>query len=104
MSRRSSSPRRANRGEYAVAACGFADIRFGNRSLGTDFQKLRTEIRQFTGDGLAAFTDPVKLDCDYQLRYEYLIEAVTAVSGYVDEGRIVTLFDKIRLAPPRRPG
>jgi len=81
-----------------------ADIRFGNRSLGTDFQKLRMEIRQFTGDGLTASTDPVKLDCDYQLKYEYLIEAVTAVSGYVDEGQIVTLFDKIQLAPPRKPG
>ena len=42
---------------------------------------------------------------DYNLRYEYTVEAITAVSGYVDEttGQIVKLVEKIKFAPPRPP-
>ncbi|MFW6172018.1 MAG: ExbD/TolR family protein [Planctomycetota bacterium] len=44
----------------------------------------------------------VELDCDYGLNYEHVIEAITAVSGYVDDstGEIKHLIQKIKFAPP----
>ena len=79
-----------------------ADVRFGNRSLGNDVAALRSEMRRLTEDGFAmAQGTRVKLDCDYHLRYEYLVEAMTAVSGYVDKDRVVPLAEGIELARPR---
>ena len=83
-------------------------IQFGNRSLGRDFGSLRQAVIDMLGDE----PDPsvlenteVELDCDYRLRYEYVVEAITAVSGYVaEDGRIVKVVEKIKFAPPRRPG
>ena len=55
-------------------------------------------------------TTEVEFDCDYHLRYENVIEAITAVSGYVvqegpDRGQVVKVIEKIKFAPPRRgPG
>ena len=84
-----------------------SQIRFGNRSLGGDFKQLRQAVIDMLGEepspGVLATTE-VELDCDYQLRYEYVIEAITAVSGYVDDDRIVKVIEKIKFAPPRRPG
>jgi biopolymer transport protein ExbD len=54
------------------------------------------------GPGGAAELPEVELDCDSQLGYRYVIDAVTAVSGRVDEqGQTIKLLDKIRFAPPR---
>jgi len=83
-----------------------ASIRFGNRSLGTDFQALRAQVRQMLRDDSgpgAGDGAEVKLDCDYQLNYEYVMEAITAVSGYLHDGNVETLVDRIQLAPPRTP-
>lgn len=45
----------------------------------------------------------VELDCDYDLHYRHVIEAITACSGYVaPDGNIVKLIEKIRFAPPKR--
>jgi biopolymer transport protein ExbD len=84
------------------------DIQFGQRSLGTNFQALREQIRQSLGDDAgpaAAANTEVELDCDYQLRYEYVVDAITAVTGYVDPktGQIKKVADKIKFAPPRGP-
>ncbi len=48
----------------------------------------------------------VELDCDYNLHYEYIIDAITAVSGYVDRatGQIERLVEKIKFTPPQPPG
>ena len=44
----------------------------------------------------------MELDCDYELHYEHVIAAVTAVSGYVDPNdTVVKLVEKIKFAPPR---
>ena len=81
-----------------------AGIRLADRDLGNDFQELRTRIRDLVGDDAgpgAAEGTVVYIDCDHHLRYAYAIEAVTAVSGYVgDDGRIVSLVERIHLAPP----
>ncbi len=84
-----------------------ASIQFGQRSLGRDFSALRQQIRGILGDnaGPGSVQDTeVELDCDYNLRYEYTIDAITAISGYVTpDGRIVKLVDKIKFAPLHPP-
>lgn len=46
----------------------------------------------------------VELETDYQLRYEYIVAAITAVSGKIGpDGSIIKLIDKIRFAPPKTP-
>ena len=52
-----------------------------------------------------AETAEVEYDCDYRLRYEYVIDAITAVSGYVAEnGRTIEkLIRRIKFAPPKKP-
>jgi biopolymer transport protein ExbD len=47
----------------------------------------------------------VELDCDYNLNYEHVIDAITAVSGYVDRstGQIERLVEKIKFTPPQEP-
>ena len=55
------------------------------------------------GDEPAAREDAeVELDCDYNLNYEHVIEAITAVSGYVDHatGQVERLIEKIKFTPP----
>jgi biopolymer transport protein ExbD len=54
------------------------------------------------GPGSYQETAEVELDCDYSLRYEHVISAVTAVSGFVDDGgNVVKLVEKIKFSPPR---
>jgi len=50
----------------------------------------------------------VEIDADYNLQFEYVIETITAVSGYVTkdpEGRpkIVKLIEKIKFATLQKP-
>ncbi len=79
-------------------------IELGNRSLGTRFAALRAQIRDMVGDsaGPGGSSAEVELDCDYELKYTYVIEAITAVSGYVKDGYVQKLVEKIKFAPPRR--
>jgi biopolymer transport protein ExbD len=86
----------------ATADGRLADVRFGNRSLGNDLESLRNQMRRLADDEPTVLEGArVRLDCDYHLRYEYLVEAMTAVSGYVDQRRVVPLVDGIELAPAR---
>jgi biopolymer transport protein ExbD len=83
-----------------------AQISLNQKAMGTSVRRLHDEIRQVIGDdrgpGSVQETAEVELDCDYNLRYEHVIEAVTAVSGYLDgNGNIVKLAEKIKFAPPR---
>lgn len=87
-----------------------ARIQFGERPLGS-FGQLHNEIREIVGDdsgpGSVAANTEVELDCDYQLKFENAMKAITAVSGYVDPdtGGIVKLIEKIKFSPPRnKPG
>jgi biopolymer transport protein ExbD len=46
----------------------------------------------------------IEIDCDYHLRYEHIVNAITAVSGHVTEsGEIVKLIERIKFAPPKPP-
>ena len=69
------------------------------------FGELRARIRRLVGDGAGPSEgndQEVELDCDYHLKYDYVIRAVTAISGYVDpETRTHhRLIERIKFAPP----
>jgi biopolymer transport protein ExbD len=83
-----------------------SQIKLNARSLGTDFQALREQVAGLLADGSDRGTLPeqleVELDCDYGLRYEHAIQAITAVSGFLDaEGNLVPLADRVRFAHRR---
>jgi len=83
-----------------------ASIQFGDRSLGTDFAALRQAVRGMVGDTAgpgSAQNNEVELDCDYHLKYAFVMRAITAVSGYRSGGQVVTLVGKIKFSPPRKP-
>ena len=44
----------------------------------------------------------VELDCDYNLKYNYVVQAITAVSGYREGDQIVKLVEKIKFSPPKQ--
>lgn len=86
-----------------------AQISLNDNNFGTNFESLHNYIISIVGDergpGSVQETAEVELDCDYNLRYDNVIKAVTAVSGFVDEnGDIVKLVEKIKFAPPRARG
>ena len=45
-------------------------------------------------DRVAWGMSKIEIDCDYQLRYGHTIDAVTAVSGYVDADGNVDQVDR----------
>ncbi len=58
------------------------------------------------GPGSIQENAEVELDCDFGLNYVHVIEAITAVSGYVGKDNqkndiIIKLIEKIKFAPPR---
>ena len=72
--------------------------------LGTDFDKLRGQVVGLIGStspGDAEDGPELEIDTDYNLRYAYVIEAITAVSGYKDGDQVVKLIEKIKFAKPR---
>ena len=85
-----------------------AAIQYGQRTL-RSFDELHGEIRRYIGDGVepgAAGDGPeVELDCDHQLRFDHVMAAITAVSGYIDPDTkaVVRLIDKIKFSPPHEP-
>lgn len=85
-----------------------AGITMNDRNLGTDFQQLRLQVISIvggdSGPGSAAENTECELDCDYNLRYDNVMKAIDAVSGYREGGHIVKLIQKIRFAPPKKPG
>lgn len=76
-----------------------------NLSFGNDWQKLRAYVLELTG-GTAPPTPEdgpeVEIDLDYDLRYEHVIAAVTAVTGQRRGDDIVRLIERIKFAPPRK--
>jgi biopolymer transport protein ExbD len=80
-------------------------ILMGQRTI-QSFKELRGEMRKLCGadrgPAAASATPEVEFECDYNLKYEYVVNAVTAISGYLanDDRTIVRLIEKIRFAPP----
>lgn len=62
--------------------------------------QLHNYIASVVGEGSAAASAEVELDCDYNLKYENVIRAITAVSGRVaEDGQIIKLVEKIKFSP-----
>lgn len=73
--------------------------------LGVDFDALRGNVVQLVGTAAPVEGDEgpeIEIDTDYNLRYEYIIRSITAVSGYKDGPQVVKLIEKIKFAKPRR--
>jgi len=74
-------------------------------NLGTDFDQLRANVVGLVGTSapLPGEDGPeIEIDTDYHLRYGFVIQAITAVSGYKDGDQVVKLIEKIKFAKPRR--
>ncbi len=78
-----------------------------NQRAVSNMQQLHEEIISLVGSDSPGGAEgaEVEFDCDYNLRYEHVIEAITAVSGYRDRatGEVVKLIEKVKFAPPRSP-
>jgi biopolymer transport protein ExbD len=75
------------------------------RSFGTDFGQLRNYILQLTGGNAPPNPEEgpeVEIDLDYNLRYTYVIAAITAVTGQRQGDQIERLVERIKFAPPRK--
>ncbi len=72
-------------------------------SSGDHWQQLQNRIIGVVGNegGPAQKEAEVELDCDFNLRYVHVIEAITAVSGYIQDDEIVHLVEKIKFARQR---
>ena len=71
--------------------------------------QLNSEILRAIGGtpgGPASKDTEVEIDADYNLHYSYVISAISACTGRFDERtkQIVRYIEKIKFAPPRRPG
>jgi len=82
-----------------------AGIRMGQRSLAS-LKDLQAHVRELVAmsHGSAAAAAEIEIDCDYNLKFEYAMNAMTAISGNAtgDESA-VPLVGKLRFAPPRKP-
>jgi biopolymer transport protein ExbD len=85
-----------------------AGIQIGQRAV-ANFKDLQRQVREISGldRGPAATAGgaEIELDCDYNLKFEYVVKTLTAVSGFLAEDKqtVVRMVDKIRFAPPRKP-
>ena len=85
-----------------------AGIQIGERSIGT-FKELRSQIRGLCaadhGPADVAASPEVEIDFDYNLKYQFVMDAVSYVSGYPAEDKrtVVRMIEKIRFGTLHRP-
>jgi biopolymer transport protein ExbD len=91
----------------ADAEGNLASIQMADRAL-SSFADLHTQVMSIvgtdTGPDSAAANTEAELDCDFNLKYQFVVKAITAISGYVTpDGHIVKLIQKIKFTPPKNP-
>ena len=75
----------------------------------SSMEQLTREISSIIGSertpGGMHETAEVEIDADYNLDYVHTIDAITAVSGYVDPSteKVVKMIEKIKFSPPKTP-
>ena len=90
-----------------------------NRSSETpiaDMRALRVAVYRYVNQNSTSFQDAysgagqpefrndleVELDCDSQLHYRHAMEAITAVTGYLNSNdQIVKMVEKVKFAPAK---
>ena len=96
----------------ANSAGHLTSISTNEKTLKGGFEELRKDIKEIINsaggpDSIGAEATEVELECDYNLRFEYVIDAVTAVSGFIEgsgkQKRIVNLVKKIKFTSPKEP-
>lgn len=83
----------------------------GEQDFGSDFEALNRHIIATVAgvsgpDDSARESAEIELHCDFRLRYEETVNAITAVTGFrdPDTGQIVKLIENVKFAPPSDPG
>jgi biopolymer transport protein ExbD len=83
-----------------------AAVELGDLSFGAGpgaFEGLRQHIRGLVGDAAGPGTaadQEVEIDVDEQLHYRYVMRAITAITGYIENGQQHKLIERIKFAPP----
>lgn len=70
-----------------------------HRFPGTDrgMEQLAAYARaELAGSPLEIAATEVEFVCDYQLKYDYLIKTISACTGYVEDGQVVKLAERIK--------
>jgi biopolymer transport protein ExbD len=86
-----------------------AGLQLDNQSFGNGpqaFAQLHAYIRSLIADegGPGSADDQeIELDCDYNLDYGYVVKAITAITGYVENGQQHKLIERIKFSPPKKP-
>ena len=78
-------------------------ISFGEKPLGRSSINLRKAVLAYVSQrgGPGKADVEVELNPDPHLRWEYVIEATTAVTGEIKGGLIYKICDKVKFAPRR---
>ena len=85
-----------------LASMSLNQTTFGKNGWDALRSKIADIVRSDSGPGGVIENAEVELDCDYSLKYEYVIQAITAVSGYRDgNNNLVKLVDKVKFTPPK---
>ena len=72
-----------------------------------DFQELHKMLREIVDDNggpgsAGAEATEVELNCSHDLHFEHVIDAITAISGFIGEdGTVKTMIEKIKFSPPK---
>jgi biopolymer transport protein ExbD len=83
------------------------DMRLGGRSFGNApdaFLKLHQQVRGMVNDAGGPGTAKdleIELDCDYDLNYEHVMKAITAITGYIENGQPHELIERVKFTPPK---
>jgi biopolymer transport protein ExbD len=84
-----------------------ADLQLAGRSFGNGrdaFAQLQNYIRtQVVAGGDSNSEQEVEIDADYDLDYDYIVRAITAVTGYIENGQSHKLIERIKFTPPKQP-
>ncbi len=85
-----------------------AELRLAGRSFGNGryaFLKLHQQIRAMVNDagGPGTASDlEIEVDADYDLNYENVMKAITAITGFIENGEPHKLIERIKFTPPKK--
>ena len=80
-----------------------ARIELNGREMPT-FKRMNDEVKRLLPLGSESDARTAQVRFDRHLRYDYLIDAVESLWGYLDEGgKVVRLVERIELERPRGP-
>jgi biopolymer transport protein ExbD len=87
-----------------------AELRLAGRSFGNGpdaFARLHQQIRRTVDEagGPDKASDlEVEIDADYNLNYDYVMRAMTAIVGYVENDQPHDLIKRVKFTPPKKSG